>query len=135
MANEVIALPFSFNAFGKVSTTTDDRVIWKHSVLLVLMTRFGERVMRPDFGTEIGNTLFENEATSIEMLNRTIVIAFNTWLNSLKLIQVNPVFDPSSGSLEISVSYSLPSGQTDEVTLKTALFNRSGDIIQEISNG
>lgn len=134
MTNEVISLPFSFNSFGKISTTTDEAAIWQSRVVLVLMTRFGERAMRPSYGSEIGSTLFENEATSIEMLNRTVTIAFNTWLNSLKLIQITPKFDPNAGALEVSVIYSLPSGKTDEVTLKTALFNRSGDILQEIPN-
>jgi uncharacterized protein len=134
MADYVISLPFSFDEYGRISTTDDQKLIWRDRVRLVLMTRFGERVMRPSFGSDLVNSLFETESVAIEMVKRTVTIAFNQLLNSLNLIEMNPVYDQTTGGLELSVTYSLPSGEIDSVSLKTAVFNRSGDILQEIPN-
>ena len=54
-----INAPF-FGGLQKVfSRQTDERLI-KNDLLQLLLTVPGERVMRPDFGTDIRNTLFEN---------------------------------------------------------------------------
>ena len=135
MANSVISLPFSFNSYGQIATTSDPRIIWKNRVRQVLLTRFGERLMIPSFGSGILNTLFETEETAAEMIGRAVTIAFNEWLSALKLISINPVFDPASGALSLSITYALPSGEQDSLSVKTSVFNRSGDLVQEIVNG
>ena len=57
------------------------------------------------------------------------------WLSQLELLRVDPLFDQSTGSLNITVEYKLPNGQIDETTVTTAVLNRSGDIVTEIYNG
>lgn len=132
MADFVIALPFKIDEYGRVGNTTDARKIWKDRVRLVLLTRFGERVLRPSFGSGVLNTVFEPETVSVEMIKRTVTIAFNEQLNSLNLIEMNSVYDPTTGGLELTVSYKLPSAEVDTVSLKTAIFTRAGDIVQEL---
>ena len=135
MANSTITIPFQFNSFGSVNATTDLRQIWRDRVLMVLLTKFGERVMRPDFGSDLHSVVFENEASAVETATRTINIAFNTWLSPLNLLSITPSFDINTGFLEVSVAYTLPSGDSDVVNVNTAIFSRSGDLIQEITNG
>ena len=135
MADYVIAFPFSFNSYGRVDVTNDQRIIWRDRVRHVLFTRFGERVMRPNFGSDVLNSLYETESIGVEMVSRSVTIAFNTHLNSLKLIEMNPVYDPTTGTLDVSIRYALPSGEIDTVTFNTAIFNRYGDILQETTNG
>jgi hypothetical protein len=101
----VIAMPFRFNSLGRIEATTDARIVWKNRIVMLLATKFGERVMRPDFGSDLHTTLFENEETAMEIAQRSITIAFN------------------------------PSGEQDSVSLNTALFNRTGDLLQEIARG
>ena len=120
-----ISFPFKFNEYGQVSSTNDPRLIWQHRVILTLLTRLGERVLRPNFGSNLLNTLFETEAVAIEMAQRSISIAFNELLDSLELIEVTPKYEADSGSLIITVIYTLPSGDTDSVTLRTSIFNLS----------
>ena len=99
------------------------------------MTRFVERVMRPNYGSLVNQTVFENETLAIEKANTTIREAFSKWLVGLELTSIKPVFDAVQGSLEVSVFYKLPTGEEDTVTLKTAILSSSGDLIQEITNG
>lgn len=130
-----IAIPFRFNEFGQVETAVTESKYWKDQILLTIMTRFGERVLRPNFGSDIGDVLFESTGVAAETAIRTINIAFNTWLPKLTLTEVYPEFDDDTGFLEITVMYRLPSGESDTVTLNTAIFNRTGDIIEEIPSG
>lgn len=135
MSNVSIAIPFRFTSAGTVATATDERQIWRDRVLIVLLTKFSERVMRPNFGSDLNQSLFENEGTAIEIATRAINIAFNTWLGALNLVELIPKFDGNTGFLEINVSYLLPSGEEDQVIIKTAIFSRSGELVQEITNG
>ena len=130
-----ISIPFRFNEFGQVETAVNESKYWKDQILLTIMTRFGERVFRPSFGSGIGETLFEPADTAAETAVRTINVAFNTWLPRLTLTEVSPRFNYDTGFLEVTVLYVLPSGQSDTITLNTAILNRTGDIIEEIPSG
>jgi hypothetical protein len=132
MADYVITLPFKIDSYGRVANTRDAKQIWRDRVRVVLLTRFGERLLRPSFGSGVLNAVFEPETISLEMIKRTVTIAFNEQLNSLNLIEMNSAYNPTTGGLELTVSYKLPSAELDTVSLKTAIFNRSGDILQEI---
>jgi len=133
--NTVISLPFSFNEFGQLNTTSDVRKIWQDRVMLVLLTRFGERVMRGNFGSRIGEAAFKNEGEAIEIITTTIKAAFTAWLSDLDFISIDPKFDRNTSTLEVDVYYRLPSGEETKTNLKTAILSRSGDVIQEIPNG
>ncbi|CAB4128084.1 baseplate wedge subunit [uncultured Caudovirales phage] len=135
MTGSVFNLPFSINNLGQTSATNDPREYWKQRIVLVLATRFGERVMRPDFGSDLYTALFENEALAADIAQRTITIAFNTWLRELHLIEIVPSYDYTTGFMDIYVRYNLPTGEQDSVSINTAIFNRTGDLIQEIPNG
>jgi phage baseplate assembly protein W len=124
-------IPFSFNSAGKVATLSDERDLWRSRVHLVILTRFGERLMRPGFGTDLSSTLFESEDVAVELAVKTISIAFNKWLTGLKLIEVTPQYDRNSGSLSVTISYKLPSGEPDEQLISTGILTGSGDLIQE----
>lgn len=87
--------------------------------------------MRPSFGTDLSSTLFESEDAAVELAVKTITIAFNKWLPGLKLIEVTPQYERNSGSLSITIRYTLPSGDPDEQVISTGILTRSGDLIQE----
>jgi phage baseplate assembly protein W len=141
MAINIINYPFEFNRnvantnINSVSATSDFKEVWKSRVLLVLGTRPGERLMRPDFGSNLHTVVFEPESTAGQIAKDSITQAFNTWLSSLELRQISPSFDPTTGTLTVSIIYGLPNGEADSVTINTGIFNRSGDLLQEINNG
>lgn len=130
-----ISVPFKFNEFGQVEVSTSEGKFWKDQILLTLMTRFGERVLRPNFGSSVGDSVFEPSDLAADTAANSIKISFNTWLPKLRLIEVTPEFNENSGFLEVTLVYVLPSGESDTITLNTAIFNRTGDILQEIPSG
>jgi len=141
MSFTTIDFPFGFNRssdgtyIASLATTDDQRKIWKNRILLVLSTRPGERVMRPNFGSNIYRVVFEPENVAGEIAREAISRAFVDWLPSLELREIKPYFDKDSGNLIINIIYGLPNGEPDSVTINTGIFNRSGELIQEITNG
>lgn len=141
MTTKIINYPFSFGRniantnITAVAATSDPRKIWQQRVLLVLGTRPGERVMRPDFGCNLHTVVFEPETTAAQIAKDSITQAFTNWLPELELRQINPSFDRTTGTLAVSITYGLPTGDADSVTINTGIFNRSGDLLQEINNG
>jgi phage baseplate assembly protein W len=141
MANLNIDLPFSFAkdrnnvSIIAVNSTIDLRKIWRNRVFLVLSTRFGERVMMPDFGSNLHKAAFENADNAVEIAKESIVSAFSRWLLELELKEINPTFDPNTNKLIVEVIYGLPNSETDSLTINTGIFNRTGDLILEINNG
>jgi phage baseplate assembly protein W len=141
MTIKIIDYPFTFGKSGDgryittLASTTDPKEIWQHRVLLVLGTRPGERIMRPDFGCNLYTALFEPEEVSKQIASDSITEAFTQWLSELELKQITPDFDRTTNLLTLNILYGLPNGETDSVTINTGIFNRSGDLIQEITNG
>jgi len=141
MAIKILNYPFSFarniaqTKITSTAATTDPKVIWQQRVLLVLGTRPGERLMRPDFGSNLHTVVFEPENTAGQVAKDSITQAFTAWLPDLELRQISPKFDDTTGTLTVSITYGLPTGEADSVTINTGIFNRSGDLLQEINNG
>ena len=129
------SIPFRFNAFGQVDTTSNPNKFWKDQILLTLFTKFGERVLRPNFGSEVSALIFENSEAATEVATNSIRVAFNEWLSDLQLNEIIPVYKDETGALEITLMYTLPSGESDTITLNSAILNRFGDILEEIPLG
>jgi len=146
MANLNINLPFSFNnnynlvatsatPTGPVTSTTDLKVIYQNRIFAVLFTKFGERVMRPNFGSDLHKIVFETQEVALEIAERTISTAFSKWLPDLQLEKIEPLFDGTTGYFTFIINYRLPSGEVDGVKINTALFNRFGEILRTFTNG
>ena len=135
MAEQAISLPFSFNSSGSVSYTEDIRKIWQDRVVLVVMTRLREKVMRPAFGSEAGSVVFENLTDAMISIKQAINAAFSGWLKELTLVDVVGYEDPTENLLTLEITYKYNLQNLDTVLIKTALINRSGDIILEVNNG
>ena len=135
MASSAISLPFKFNEFGELSYTMDPRKIWQDRVYTADLTQVGERVMRPGYGTIIQTATFENSGFAVEIGVKAVRTAFADYLKDLDLISVTPFYNDETGALELTILYQLPSSEEDVVRVTTAVLTRSGDIIQEITNG
>jgi hypothetical protein len=141
MTSKAIDYPFTYGKSfdGKnitgLAATTDFKKLWQNRILLVLGTRPGERVMRPDFGSNLYTALYESESVAEQIINTSINEAFNKWLPDLSLKQISPTFDQTTNVIVINILYGLPNGEVDSVTINSGIFNRSGELIQEIVNG
>lgn len=135
MTERAISLPFSFDSSGALSYTTDEKKIWQDRVVLVVMTRLSERVMRPTFGSTAADSAFENEATAEAAIQQAIAAGFAQWLKPLTLTKVTITIDPTDGYLEATVQYKYEKERNEQsVKIKTAILSRSGEVILEVSN-
>jgi phage baseplate assembly protein W len=141
MTVKAVDYPFSFaksldgKYISSVGATTNPKNIWQNRILLVLGTKPGERIMRPDFGCNLYTAVFESESNASQIAKDSITEAFTKWLPDLALKQIDPSFDKTTNNLIINILYGLPNGETDNVTINTGIFNRSGELLQEITNG
>jgi len=103
-----IALPFSFDSFGNVLTTTDQEKMWADRVVSVIGTAVGERVMRGDFGTEIRGALFDTESSMETKVNETVNTAFANHLPLLTLGDITHTRDALNNVMSVSITYALP---------------------------
>ena len=131
MANQkAISLPFSLNESYGISFTSNENKIWKDRVFLAISTALYERVMRPSYGTQVKQAIFENEAVASSLLDATIRQTFNTWLPALSLISITPEYDEGTGQFSITINYLLPNDKTDEVSIKVGTFTRTGELVE-----
>ncbi|MFZ4583133.1 MAG: GPW/gp25 family protein, partial [Paludibacter sp.] len=108
-----------------MSYTTDEKKIWQDRVVLVVMTRLTERVMRPTFGSTVGDSVFESEETAESMIQQAVAAGFSQWLKPLTLTKVTITVDPADGYLLATVQYRYEKETNDQsVQIKTAILNQ-----------
>ena len=135
MSEKAITLPFSFDSTGSISYSTDQKKIWQDRVAIVVMTKLKERVMRPTFGSESSNSLFENVDSAAGLIRQTITAAFSNWLKGLLLTNVVIYVDPSEGYLITEIFYKLDLQENEQsVRIKTAILSRTGEVLLEVNN-
>ena len=136
MANvegRAIAFPFSLSSNGGISyVDNDDSTIYRDRIRFVVFTQFEERVMRPDFGSDIQSLVFEDAFFSESVAKRMLNLAFIKWLPNVTINQiiVNIDYSDLNGGLNIEIDYTLPNGSREATQLKTATYNRYGDIVK-----
>jgi phage baseplate assembly protein W len=134
--SKAIALPFSFNADGGVNSTSDFKKIIQDRVVLVVMTLVSERLMRPNYGTNVRKSSFENTEAASSFIKQDVAIGFSNWLPYLTLLSVDPVTDPVDGNLSVNITYKYGSTSNPEtISVKTDIISKSGDVIAEVPYG
>lgn len=135
MTSSAISLPFSFSSSGQVSYTKDEKKIIQDRVVLAIMTQIGERVMRPNFGSDVHYANFESQGNAISIINQAVSTCFSTWFPYLELSNVSSLVN-EDGVLEMTINYKKALEKINEsLLIKSALFTRSGDLLREARNG
>lgn len=102
-----IAFPFNITV-GEIREADYVESI-KQSVHIILLTAKGERMMLPEFGTNIRRYLFEPLNQTIREIIRTEIInALYEWENRIRDIEVEFTDTVNSGVLCVTVNYSIP---------------------------
>lgn len=127
-----ISLPFSINAYGRVNTTTDKSKLWQDRVRSVIGTYLGERVMRPDFGSDVTENVFESSEEAKALIQTNIREAFATNLVTLTLSDVIVDYDENTGVLNAEVIYALPDARIEDVESTTIGIVRIGSDLPPI---
>jgi phage baseplate assembly protein W len=117
MVEKTLALPFSIDPYGKVSVTTDQSKIWADRVRSVMGTFLRERVMRPEFGSNIPYSVFNTQEAASEEISIETSQAFSQHLPLLTLDSVSSSFDSYSGIINVTITYKLPNDIVVDTTI------------------
>lgn len=120
-----IALPFSISDFGSVSSTTSQEKIWADRVRSVVGTSIFERVLRPQFGTDIPRTIFDTEEVMRNKIEEEINKSFTLYLPLLTLESVTTEFDERTSVITATILYQLPN--EEEAVLSIGIATISPD--------
>ena len=129
-----IKLPFNASAFGKsdmnsvsnyasngadgsvfvLSYTTEEQAI--SNLKNLILTRKGERLMQPEFGTRLYNSLFEqNTDTLLETIQTELTADINYWLPYIIINKLDVQTSDDRQSITVSIVFKVTqqgAGQT-----------------------
>ena len=95
-----LELPFARSRtglFGLTETTLEQA---GHNIKNLLLTAKGERVMQPDFGSDLRALLFEQADENIgEKIEDTILESISTWLPYISVEKIDIIEDTSNPNL------------------------------------
>jgi phage baseplate assembly protein W len=131
MQEVAISVPFSFDVFGKVATTVDQKKIWSDRVRSVLGTNLRERLMRPDFGCLIPSSFMETQDLASSMIVSEVNTAFSSQLQYLTLQDISTTFEESTGVMNVTILYSLPNNEQIDTTVSFVYINNNQPIYEE----
>ena len=118
--NIVIGVSLPFNAPGVFNKTYSTKDQIKSNLINLLLTDKGERIMNPEFGTDLRRSLFDNMTnSSSELLRLKIIDSINIFIPEILLeeVKVEPDFDYNT--LNVTINYRLAiSNIPDQVTVQ-----------------
>ena len=90
-----------------------------------------ERVMRPNFGTNITSYMFDNQDIAQAEIKTEVSNAFGSQLTKLKLVNTVTTFDTYSETVSVTITYSLPNSDVVTTVIATALINNTAPLFEE----
>lgn len=102
------AFPLTVGAQGGLSLATDKNEI-EQSIVIILSTGIGERVMRPTFGSRLSELLFEpcNKQT-LSLAEQYVGDALGMWEPRIEVNEVvASLSDESRGMLYVDIDYTV----------------------------
>lgn len=103
---ENMAFPFAISE-NRVKTADYAESV-RQSVQVILLTGKGERLLLPDFGTNLKKYIFEPlGATTYEIIRTEILNALYEWEDRIRDIDVVQEENENSGCLNVTVSYTI----------------------------
>jgi phage baseplate assembly protein W len=106
--------PPRLDARGRIELVHQEQDI-DEAIRIILMTRKGERPMRPEFGSDLHEIVFApNDASTAGLARRYVFEALARWEPRIEVQEVTAEFDADNPSrLMIEISYSIPATNSD----------------------
>lgn len=122
MADREIALPFRVDSKGRIATTTDPATMGRQHLTTFLLTQPGERIMRPEFGSPLRESVFEvlDEVTAQLLLTRTQE-RIEEHVSTVRLQSMSSTPDSDQAALRLTVEFALAVGAGEGVTRSTTI--------------
>ena len=113
-----VALPFNGPGVFKSTYTTKDQI--KSNLVNLLLTDTGERIMNPNFGTNLKRFLFEGITdNNLETLKDNILNSILTYIYEITVTNIILVPNTDNNLVSLTIEYYLNISQTpDQVTVQ-----------------
>jgi phage baseplate assembly protein W len=118
---KTISIPFRLDGYGKIAVSSTPETIWAGRVRSVIGTPIGGRVMRPDFGSTVPNSLMQADVPGL--LETAVQSAAAQWLPDIRIVSLQA--DDTTyidGESSIEVQYEIPSSRVDQRTFSVRIF-------------
>ena len=104
-----VGLPLGHNLQGFFERTKTSLEQSKHNIKNLLLTRKGERLGNPTFGSDLFAVLFEQEGDDIETkVEEAVRSAMSECLPFVNIISIQTVFSPTNrNAVNVSMQFSL----------------------------
>ena len=100
-----LAFPIRTNVQGSLQLSSDTPNL-EESIRIILGTKLGERVYRPNFGCRLSEMVFEPMNTqTLLMVRLHVQEALEIWEPRIDLIEVITEPDPTTGRVDINIVY------------------------------
>ena len=118
--NIAIGVSLPFNGPGVFNSTYSTKEQTKSNLVNLLLTSTGERIMNPNFGTELRRFLFEGiNEDNIGLLKTSLLDSISIYIPGITVTSIDVASNPDYNLIDLSVNYLLDISQTpDEVTIQ-----------------
>jgi phage baseplate assembly protein W len=101
-----LAFPVQVDSRGEITLVSNEQDI-EQAIRIILGTRRGERVMRPDFGCRVHELLFEpRDATTASLVRSYVQDALSFWEPRIQLVRVETYLDNANdGAILVEIEY------------------------------
>ena len=113
-----VSLPFNGPGVFKSTYTTKDQI--KSNLVNLLLTDTGERIMNPNFGTNLKRFLFEGITdNNLETLKDNILNSILSYISEITVTNITLVPNTDNNLVDLTIEYYLNISQTpDQVTVQ-----------------
>jgi len=113
-----VSLPFNGPGVFKSTYTTKDQI--KSNLINLLLTDTGERIMNPNFGTNLKRFLFEGITdNNLETLKDNILNSILSYISEITVTNIILVPNTDNNLVDLTIEYYLNISQTpDQVTVQ-----------------
>jgi phage baseplate assembly protein W len=118
-----VAFPPRLDATGQWATSAGAQNV-RESIQILLLTRLGERLMYPTYGSSLGTFLFEpNNPATRKSIEEEITRVLQLWEPRISIDSVSVTVDPSNAQGAVaSIQYRLVANQLpNQITLTLQL--------------
>ncbi len=106
--------PPRLDARGRIELVHQEHDV-EEAIRMIVMTRKGERPMRPEFGCDIHRLMFApNDAGTAGLARRYVTEALMRWEPRIQVLDVQAEPDPyNEGRLMVAVNYRIPATNSE----------------------
>lgn len=106
----------------KVMSRQEDEKLIKNDILQLLLTVPGERVMRPDFGVDLRNFVFENgDDDALEALRSRIAVQVEQNDRRVRVVRLDLEKNEQFNAIKIKLVVNLKNNPKGEILIETLL--------------